>query len=40
MTKQSSNNNQTVFEQIKNIDESGNEFWGGRKLSKILESSG
>ncbi len=39
MNKASSNTNQTVFEQIKNIDENGNEFWGGRKLSKILEYS-
>ncbi len=31
--------NQTVFEQIKEIDHKGNEFWGGRKLSKILEYS-
>lgn len=29
----------TVFEQIKEIDENGNEFWGARKLSKILEYS-
>lgn len=27
----------TVFEQIKEIDEQGNEFWGARKLSKALE---
>ena len=31
------NPNQTVFEQIKEVDENGNEFWGARKLSKILE---
>lgn len=29
--------NQTIFEQIKETDEDGNEFWGARKLSKILE---
>jgi DNA-damage-inducible protein D len=29
----------TIFEQIKEIDENGNEFWGARKLSKILEYS-
>ena len=29
----------TVFEQIKEIDEKGNEFWGARRLSKILEYS-
>ncbi len=31
--------NITVFEQIKEHDENGNEFWGARKLSKILEYS-
>jgi DNA-damage-inducible protein D len=31
------NPNQTVFERIKEVDESGNEFWGARKLSKVLE---
>ena len=34
-----SNINQTVFEQIKAVDENGNEFWGARKLSKILNYS-
>lgn len=29
--------NQTVFEQIKETDENGNEFWSARKLSKILD---
>ena len=29
----------TIFEQIKGMDENGNEFWGARKLSKILEYS-
>ena len=29
--------NNVVFEQIKEIDEQGNEFWGARKLSKALE---
>ena len=28
--------NQTIFEQIREVDENGNEFWGARKLSKIL----
>lgn len=28
-----------VFEQIKSVDENGNEFWGARKLSKTLEYS-
>lgn len=39
MENQLSNINQTVFEHIKAIDENGNEFWGARKLSKILEYS-
>ena len=28
---------QTAFEQIRETDENGNEFWGARKISKILE---
>jgi DNA-damage-inducible protein D len=32
-----SNPNQTVFEQIKETDENGNEFWTARKISKVLE---
>ncbi len=31
--------NNIVFEQIKEIDENGNEYWGARQLSKILEYS-
>jgi DNA-damage-inducible protein D len=31
--------NNIIFEQIKEIDENGNEYWGARKLSKILEYS-
>ncbi|PTS87325.1 DNA damage-inducible protein D, partial [Flavobacterium sp. HMWF030] len=31
--------NNIIFEQIKEIDEDGNEYWGARKLSKILEYS-
>jgi len=31
--------NNTIFEQIKEIDENGDEYWGARKLSKILEYS-
>ena len=30
--------NQSLFEQIKEIDENGNEYWGARKLSKVLEN--
>jgi len=29
----------TLFESIKEIDNDGNEFWGARKLSKVLEYS-
>lgn len=38
MKKEVSTSN-TVFEQIKEIDENGNEYWEARKLSKILEYS-
>lgn len=27
---------QTIFEQIKEVDENGNEYWTARKLSEIL----
>jgi DNA-damage-inducible protein D len=37
MENKLSNPRQTVFEQIKETDENGNEFWGARKLSKVLE---
>ena len=30
-------NTQSVFEQIKKIDENGNEYWSARELSKVLE---
>ena len=39
MKKDIKNINSTIFEEIKEIDENGNEFWGARKLSKILEYS-
>ena len=29
--------NQSLFEQIKETDENGNEYWGARKLAKVLE---
>ena len=29
--------NETIFENIKHIDEYGNEYWYARELSKILE---
>ncbi|GHT32355.1 hypothetical protein FACS189434_03910 [Bacteroidia bacterium] len=34
-----SQNNLSVFEQIKQIDENGNEYWTARKLAKVLEYS-
>ena len=34
-----SSQNSTVFEQIKETDKNGNEYWGARKLSKTLEYS-
>lgn len=30
---------QTIFEQIRQVDENGNEFWSGRDLAKVLEYS-
>lgn len=30
-------NTQSIFEQIREVDEEGNEYWGARKLAKILE---
>ena len=37
MENQLTNPNKHIFEQIKEMDENGNEFWTARKLSKILE---
>lgn len=34
-----SNPNQTIFEQIKRIDQTKNEFWTARDLAKVLEYS-
>lgn len=34
-----SNNTQTIFEQLKKVDENGNEYWSARELSKVLEYS-
>lgn len=39
MVKDLSKQHITLFESIKEIDEQGNEFWGARKLSKVLEYS-
>lgn len=32
-------NNQAIFEQIRRIDENGNEFWSARDLAKVMEYS-
>ena len=37
MAKELSNRALNVFEQIKQTDENGNEFWGARKLARVLE---
>lgn len=37
MADEISKDKRTVFEQIKETDENGNEFWGARKLFKLLE---
>ena len=37
MNNELSKSGQSVFEQIKQTDAEGNEYWGARQLSKILE---
>lgn len=37
MSDKLSNQAQTIFEQIRQIDESGNEFWMARQLAKVLD---
>ena len=39
MENKLTNPNQTVFEQIKRLDENNNEYWTARDLSKVLEYS-
>ncbi len=39
MTKELNNKHLSLFEQIRQIDENGNEFWSARDLSKVLEYS-
>jgi len=39
MSDQLSKQTQTIFEQIKLTDESGNEYWSARDLSRVLEYS-
>lgn len=37
MAKELSNQNISLFEQIRQTDENGNEFWMARQLAKVLE---
>ena len=39
MAKELTHQNLNLFEQIKQVDENGNEFWSARDLSKVLEYS-
>jgi DNA-damage-inducible protein D len=39
MGSELSKNHTTLFESIKELDENRNEYWGARKLSKVLEYS-
>ena len=39
MANELSKKHTTLFESIKELDENGNEYWGARKLSKVLEYS-
>ncbi|MCY7291726.1 MAG: hypothetical protein LH615_06020 [Ferruginibacter sp.] len=37
MAKEISKNNLSLFEQIRQTDANGNEFWMARKLAKVLD---
>ena len=39
MTNKIAINNKSLFEQIKQIDENGNEYWTARQIAKVLEYS-
>lgn len=39
MANELSKKAQNIFEQIKRLDENGNEYWSGRELAKVLEYS-
>lgn len=39
MTKEVSKHTPTIFEQIRQVDEQGNEFWSARTMAKALEYS-
>lgn len=37
MLKEFSKQGSSVFEQIRKVDENGNEYWGTRQLAKVLD---
>ena len=37
MANELSNKPESIFEQIRQIDERGNEYWGARQLAKTLD---
>lgn len=37
MTNELSTSHQNIFEQIRLLDEAGNEYWGARQLSKAID---
>ncbi len=37
MAKEIQKNTQTIFEQIRQVDENGNEFWSARQIAKVLD---
>ena len=37
MANEISKKAQTIFEQIRQVDENGNEYWGARQLAKALD---
>ena len=36
MEKHLSNPTTTIFEQIREVDENSNEYWGARRISKVI----
>ena len=37
MANELSKKTETIFEQIRQVDEYGNEYWGARQLAKALD---
>ena len=37
MAKELQHNTQTIFEQIREVDSTGNEFWSARQMAKVLD---